>query len=60
MSLTASSKLGPVIDSISHMSHIMRKPPFVIGKQQRRKSACASPQSDQCLLLFAPLIVKFL
>ena len=31
------------------MSHIMRKPFFVICKQQSRRSACASTQSDQRL-----------
>ena len=29
------------------MGHIMRKPVFVIYEQQRRRSACASTQSDQ-------------
>ena len=36
------------------MGHIMRKPAFVIGEQQRRKSACASTQSDQCLCCLLP------
>ena len=35
------------------MSHVMRKPVYVIYEQQRRKPACASAQSDQRLLLFA-------
>ena len=31
------------------MSHVMRKPVYVICEQQRRRSACASAQSDQRL-----------
>ena len=31
------------------LSHIMRKPAFAICKQQSRRSACASAQSDQRL-----------
>ena len=31
------------------MSHVMRKPVFAICEQQRRRSACASAQSDQRL-----------
>ena len=37
-----------------HMSHVMIKPAFAICKQQRRRSACTSAQSDKhlcCLLL---------
>ena len=30
-----------------YMSHVMRKPVYAICEQQRRRSACASPQSDQ-------------
>ena len=33
----------------SEMSHVMRKPVYAICEQQRRKSACASVQSDQRL-----------
>ena len=32
-----------------YMSHIMRKPVFAICEQQRRRSDCASAQSDQHL-----------
>ena len=32
-----------------HLSHDMRKSVYAICKQQRRRSACASAQSDQCL-----------
>ena len=32
-----------------HMSHVMRKPAFAICEQQKRRSACASAQSDQRL-----------
>ena len=35
--------------SQGHMSHVMRKPVFVICEQQRRRSACISAQSDQRL-----------
>ena len=31
------------------MSHTMRKPVYAICEQQRRRSACASAQSDQRL-----------
>ena len=39
--------------TINNMSHIVRKPVYTICKQQRRRSACASAQSDQhlCCLL---------
>ena len=30
-----------------YMRHIMRKPVYAICEQQRRRSACASPQSEQ-------------
>ena len=33
----------------TNMSHVMRKPAFVICEQQRRRLACASAQSDQHL-----------
>ena len=36
------------------MSHDMRKPVYVICEQQRRRSACASVQSDQCLCCSLP------
>ena len=39
---------------ISDMGHVMRKPVYAKCEQQRRRSACASVQSDQhlcCLLL---------
>ena len=32
-----------------YMSHVMRKPVFAVCEQQRRRSACASAQSDQHL-----------
>ena len=32
-----------------HLSHVMRKPVIAICEQQRRRSACASAQSDQHL-----------
>ena len=32
-----------------NMSHVMRKPVYAICEQQRRRSACTSAQSDQCL-----------
>ena len=34
---------------IFYTSHVMRKPVYAICKQQRRRSACASAKSDQCL-----------
>ena len=34
---------------VSYICHIMRKPAFVIGKQQRHRSACAYAQSYLCL-----------
>ena len=36
------------------MSHIMRKPVYAICEQQRRRSACASTQSDQHLCCLLP------
>ena len=33
----------------THLSHIMRKPVYAMSEQQRRRSACASTQSDQHL-----------
>ena len=41
-----SSEVGMYFPDVSH---IMRKPVFAICEQQRRRSACASAQSDQCL-----------
>ena len=38
-----------VIHCLDGMSHVMRKPVFAICEHQRRRSACASVQSDQCL-----------
>ena len=43
------------------MSHVMRKPVYVMCEQQRRRSACASAQSDQrfvvrCLDSLIPLL----
>ena len=43
------------------MSHVMRKPVYAICEQQRRRSACASAQSDQhlcfrCLDSIIPLV----
>ena len=42
-------------DTKVNMSHIMRKPVFAICKQQRRRSACASAQSDPLLAIFKTL-----
>ena len=39
---------------LSIMSRTMRKPVFVICKQQRRRSACTSAQSDQHLCCSLP------
>ena len=36
------------------MSHVMRKPVYAICEQQRRRSACASAQSDQRLCYSLP------
>ena len=36
------------------MSHVMRKPVYAIYEQQRRRSACASAQSDQRLCCSLP------
>ena len=38
----------------SDLSHIMRKPVYAICEQQRRRSACASAQSDQRLCCSLP------
>ena len=37
-----------------YLSHVMRNPVFAICEQQRRKSACASAQSDLCLCSLLP------
>ena len=37
-----------------YLSHVMRKPVYVIYEQQRRRSACASAQSDQRLCCSLP------
>ena len=34
---------------VKDMSHVMRKPVYAMCEQQRRRSACASAQSDQRL-----------
>ena len=39
---------------LEYLSHIMRKPVYAICEQQRRRSACASAQSDQCLCCSLP------
>ena len=36
------------------MRHVMRKPVYAICEQQRRRSACASAQSDQRLCCSLP------
>ena len=36
------------------MSHVMRKPVYALCEQQRRRSACASMQSDQHLCCSLP------
>ena len=46
---------------IDDLSHVLRKPVYVICEQQRRRSACASPQSDHafvvcCLDSLIPLL----
>ena len=33
------------------MSHVMRKPVYALGEQERRRSACPSAESDQHLLV---------
>ena len=59
--------IGHFIDSFTrllfcfltlHLSHIMRKPVYAICEQQRRRSACASAQSDQrlCFLCLDSII----
>ena len=39
---------------VLHLSHIVRKPVNGICDQHRRRSACASAQSDQCLCCSLP------
>ena len=39
---------------VHDMSHVMRKPVLAISEQQRRRSACASAQSDQRLCCSLP------
>ena len=44
-----------------YLSHVMRKPVYALCEQQRRRSACASAQSDQhlcfrCLDSIIPLV----
>ena len=48
----------------SYMRHVMRKPVYAICEQQRRRSACASAQSDQrlccrCLDSMTPLVAMY-
>ena len=38
----------------TYMSHIVRKSVYAICKQQRRRSVCASVQSDKCLSCSLP------
>ena len=45
----------------NQLSHVMRKPVYAVCEQQRRRSACASAQSDQrlyfrCLDSMIPLV----
>ena len=40
---------GDILLGFYNMSHVMRKPVYSICEQQRRRSACASAQSDQRL-----------
>ena len=49
--LSYDSSLSSIIKIVGHweMSHVMRKPVHAICEQQRRRSACASAQSDQRL-----------
>ena len=43
-----------------NMSHVMRKPVYVICEQQKRRLACASAQSDQrCLVSIIPLLAIY-
>ena len=42
------------VEHQSKMSHVMTKPDFAICEQQRRRSACASAQSDQRLCCLLP------
>ena len=37
-----------------YFSHVMRKPVYAICKQQRHRSACTFPQSDQRLCCSLP------
>ena len=43
-----------VVEDGWYLSHVMRKPVYVICEQQRRRSACASAQSDQHLCCLLP------
>ena len=43
---------APVLDL--HLSRVMRTPVYAICEQQRRRSACASAQSDQHLCCLLP------
>ena len=40
----------------NYLSHFRRKPVYVLCKQQRRSSACASAQSDQRLYCLLPTL----
>ena len=43
-----------VFKSADNMSHVMRKAVYGVCEQQRRRSACASAQSDQRLCCSLP------
>ena len=45
-------KVGKIVHV--YMSHVVRKTVFAISRQQRRRSACASVQSDQSVCCSLP------
>ena len=49
-----SCTIQAVENSKDNISHVVRKPVFAISEQQRRRSACASAQSDQRLYFSLP------
>ena len=54
MGCKASNQTHSLIHSYLYMSRIMRKPIYAICEQQRRRSTCASAQSDQRLCCSLP------
>ena len=51
---TTEVRFVPADKGACKLSHIMRKPVYTICEQQRRRSACASAQSDQRLCCSLP------